>query len=275
LTEVDFEEEVFMFPRFLILAVFALALAISGRADAAKVVGKVVVTEPFRRALADAELKDANSVKAGYWNEQNAVRDIEPPFVALDADIGVALVLEGASAPKTGDPVEANLRAGGLEKRVVVVRPGTNVKFRSIDPFDHELYVPNADWFPPEKQSRGAFRMIEFAKEGVFEVRCRLMPHFRAWIVVTSATYVLPTDPNGSFSLDGLQPGKYTLRVFHGGKWVAEQKFEIANERGDVPLEVKLDVPSAAPAAAGAPAPTETKASEEPKQEPKKQPKNR
>jgi hypothetical protein len=270
LTDVAFEEEVFMFPRFLILAAVALSVALAGRAEAAKVVGKVVVTEQFRRALADAELKSQAGAKSGYWNEPNAVRDIDPPAVAPDADLGIALILEGAPAPKAGEPVEANIRAGNLEKRVIIVRPGTNVKFRSIDPFDHELYVPNMDWFPPEKQSRGAFRMIEFAKEGIFEVRCRLMPHMKAWIVVTPATYILSADANGSFSVDGLQPGKYTIRVFHNGAWLADQKLEIANERGDVPVEVKLDVPSAAPPAAAAPAPTDKAAAE-----PKKQHKNR
>jgi hypothetical protein len=257
-----------MVPRFLALAAVALTLALSGRADAAKLVGKVVVSDSFRRALADAELKSQGGLKSGYWNEPNAVRDVDPPSVALDSDVGIAVVKDGAPAPKPSDPVEANLRAGGLEKKVIVIRPGTTVKFRSVDPFDHELYVQNTDWFPPEKQARGAFRMIEFAKEGIFEVRCRLMPHLRAWVVVTSATFVLSADAGGSFSLDGLEPGKYTLRVFQGGSWVAEQKFEVVNERGDVPVEVKLDSPSAAAPAAPA-ADDKTAAAS------KKQPKNR
>jgi hypothetical protein len=261
LTDIVFKEEVSMLPRFLVLAA-ALALACPGRAEAAKVVGKVVVTESFRRALSDSESKAQALVKGGYWNEPNAVRDVEPPYVSTSSDLGIALVLDGAPAPKVGEPVEVNVRAGGVEKRVIIVPPGTNVKFKSLDPFDHELYIPNVDWFPPEKQSRGSFRMIEFAKEGVFEVRCRLMPHLRAWVVVTPATHVLSADEGGSFSLDGLLPGKYTLRVFHNGAWVKEQKFEIVNERGDFPVEVKLEAPGAD--AAGA-KPAQPEAAEEPK----------
>lgn len=239
-----------MFPRFLVLAAAALVLASPGRAGAAKVVGRVVVSESFRRQLADAESKGPALVKGGYWNEPNAVRDVEPPYVSPATDLGIALSLEGAPAPKADPPTEVNVRAGAMEKRVIVVRPGTNVKFKVLDPIDHELYVPGVDWFRPERQSRGSFRLIEFAKEGVFEVRCRLVPHLRAWVVVAPATHVLPADAGGAFSLDGLVPGKYVLRVFHGGAWVKEHKFEIASERGDVPVEVKLEAAGAAGAEA-------------------------
>jgi plastocyanin len=245
-----------MFPRLLILAVVMSSLAVGARAEAAKVVGKVAVTEQFRRALADEDAKAPTAAKPGYWNEPNAVRDVEPPYVAPGSDLGIVLVHEGAPAPKADDPVEVDVRAGGLARNVVVVRPGATVKFRSVDPFDHELYVPDYDDFKPEKQSRGSFRTIGFAKEGVYEVRCRLMPHFRGWIVVTNATFVLPADGGGAFSQDGLAVGDYTLRVFFRGRWIHEQKLKIENERGDVPVEVKLDKapapgqPPAAPAKA-------------------------
>jgi plastocyanin len=253
-----------MSPRFLILAALAMSLALGARAEAAKVVGKVTVTDKFRRALADEEAKSPTAVKPGYWNVPNAVRDVEPPFVVPSSDLGIVLVRDGAPPPKADEAVEVDVRAGGLAKNVVIIRPGTAVKFRSIDPYDHELYVPAFDDFKPEKQSRGAFRTVEFAKEGVYEVRCQLMPHFRGWIVVSTATFVLPADAGGSFSMDGLAVGKYILRVFFRGKWILEQKFEIVNERGDFPVEVKIDT---APAPGQAPA-APSKAAGEPAKKP-------
>ncbi|MCK9459765.1 MAG: hypothetical protein M0R80_09020 [Proteobacteria bacterium] len=251
MTVFRFEQEVAMFPRVLISAVLLLSLAIGARAEAAKVVGKIAVTDQFRQALVDEDAKAPTAVKPGYWNEPNAVRNVEPPFVVPKTDLGIVLIREGAPPPKA-EPVEVDVRAGGLDKDVVVVRPGAAVKFRGVDPFDHELYVPGFDDFKPEKQSRGSFRTIEFAREGVYEVRCRLMPHFRGWIVVTNATFVLSADGSGGFSQDGLAVGDYTLRVFFRGKWVHEQKIKIESERGDVPVEVKLDkapAPGKAPAA--------------------------
>ena len=253
-----------MSPRILIPAVLALSLAAGARVEAAKVVGKVTVTDQFRRALADADAKSPTAVKPGYWNEPNAVRDVEAPRVAPNSDLGIVLIRDGAPPPKPDDATEVDVRAGGLGKNVVVVRPGTAVKLRSIDPFDHSLYAPGLDDFKPEKQSRGAFRTIEFAREGIYEVRCELFPHFLAWIVVTSATFVLPADAGGSFSMDGLAVGKYTLRVFFRGKWILEQKFEIVNERGDFPVEVKIDT---APAPGQAPA-APIKAADEPAKQP-------
>ena len=252
-----------MSPRFLIPAALALSLAVGTRAEAAKVVGKITVTDEFRRAILD-DAKAPTAVKPGYWSEPNGVRDVEPPFVTPSSDLGVVLIREGAPTPKPDEAIEVDVRAGGLAKNVVVVRPGTAVKFRSIDPFDHELYVPAFDDFKPEKQSRGAFRTVEFAREGVYEVRCQLMPHFRGWIVVTAATFVLSAEANGAFSIDGLAVGKYTLRIFCRGKWILEQSFTIENERGDFPVEVKIDkapVPGSAPAAP-------SKAAEEPAKKP-------
>ena len=253
-----------MSPRFLIPAALALSLAVGARAEAAKVVGKITVTDQFRRELVDQEVKSPVAVKPGYWNEPNAIRNIEPPFVLPSSDLGVVLIREGAPAPKPDEPVEVDVRAGGLAKNVVVVRPGTAIKFRSVDPFDHELYVPALDDFKAEKQSRGSFRTIEFAREGVYEVRCQLTPHFQGWIVVTNATFVLPADAGGSFSMDGLAIGKYVLRVFFRGKWIHEQKFEIVNERGDFPVEVKIDKASAP----GKPPAAPSKAAEEPAKKP-------
>jgi plastocyanin len=253
-----------MSPRFLIPAAIALSLAVGARAEAAKVVGKITVTDDFRRALVDQDAKAPTAVKPGYWSEPNAVRDVEPPFVSPASDLGVVLIREGAPAPKPDEAVEVEVKAGGLAKNVVVVRPGTAVKFRSVDPFDHELYVPAFDDFKPEKQSRGAFRTIEFAREGVYEVRCRLMPHFHGWVVVTASTFVLPTEANGTFSMDGLAVGKYTLRIFFRGKWIHEQSFTIENERGDFPVEVKIDKAQAAGSAPAAP----SKAAEEPAKKP-------
>jgi plastocyanin len=230
-----------MSPRFLIPAAIALSLAVGARAEAAKIVGKVTVTDQFRRALVDEDAASPTAVKPGYWSEPNAVRDVEPPFVVPSSDLGIVMIREGAPPPKPDDTTEVDVRAGGLDKNVVVVRPGTAVKFRSVDPFDHELYVPDFDDFKPEKQSRGAFRTIEFAREGVYEVRCRMMPHFRGWIVVSSATFVIHADASGGFSVDGLAIGKYTLRVFFRGKWILDQKIEIQSDRGEVPVEVKID----------------------------------
>jgi len=244
-----------MSPRFFIPAAVALSLALGGRAEAAKVVGKITVTAEFRHSLAGEESKAAGQIRSGYWNEPNSVRDVEPPYVVPSSDFGIALFPDGAIAGKPDDLTEVDVRAGGLDKNVVVVRPGTAVKFRSIDPFDHELYVESFDDFKPEKQSRGAFRTIEFAHEGIYEVRCRLVPHFRGWVVVTPAPYVLKADASGVFSQDGLPVGKYTLRIFFRGRWIAEQKFQIENERGDFPVEVKIDVPKAPGSAPAAPAP--------------------
>jgi hypothetical protein len=229
----------------VISAVAAVLLAATP-ALATKVVGKILVTKEFREALADpAESEDDQRLR-GYWNEPNGMIPVQPPRVDPSRDLGVVVFKEGAKPPAPDKLATVKVRTGGLEKNVVVTRPKSTIRLRSIDPFDHELFSPELDSFRPERQAKNAFRPIEFPKEGVYHIRCKLMPHFNAYVLVTSATLVLEVDVKGNFTLDEVEPGSYTLKVFHGGKWVHEQKFEVSDEgkKKDVRLEVKLAGPA-------------------------------
>ena len=93
--------------------------------------------------------------------------------------------------------------------------------------------------FPPERQSRNAFRPIDFPKEGVFEIHCKLFSHFKGWIVVTKSTDVLTVDTKGAFTLEEMEPGKYTIKVSHRGAWIHEKSFEITKER-EIQVEINL-----------------------------------
>ncbi|HUT78891.1 MAG TPA: hypothetical protein VM285_14435 [Polyangia bacterium] len=236
-------------------AVF-LALAVclgSFPALATKVTGKIVVTPGFREALELAARKSEEGQASSYWNEPNGLLPVEPPRVNPAVDLGVVLFQEGAPAPAPDSVATVPVRAARLERSVVMVRPGSTLRFNNVDPFDHELYSPTVPAFEPERQAKGAFRPIEFKAEGTYEVRCKMMPHFLGWVVAVPATLVLELDKAGEFKLEDLAPGKYTIKVFHGGSWVHEESFVVEDKREQT-LEFKLTGGKAAPdPAAGKP----------------------
>jgi len=236
--------------RFAVLTAVLSATLIATPALAAKLVGKIVVTNEFRESLGSSATTDDSSLQEGYWNEPNGVIPVEPPRVDPSRDLGVVIIKEGAEPPKPDELQTVKVRTGGLERNVIVTRPKSAIRLRSVDPFDHELYSPDLDSFRPERQAQNAFRPIEFPKEGVYHIRCRLMPHFNAFVVVTNATLVVDVDSKGKFTVDELEPGNYTLKVFHGGKWVHEQKFEVTDDKKqkEVQLEVKIEGKSSAEA---------------------------
>jgi plastocyanin len=231
-------------------AVFlALAVGLGAYpAQATKVTGKVVVTPEFREALERAAKAREEGQTASYWNEPNGLLPVEPPRVDPSLDLGVVLFQEGTPAPGPDAVATVPVRAARLERGVVVVRPGSTLRFNNVDPFDHELFSPTVEAFKPERQAKGAFRPIEFKAEGTYEVRCQLMPHFLGWVVAVPATLVLELSKAGEFKLEELAPGKYTIKVFHGGAWIHEESFVVEDKREQV-LEFKLTGGKDAPAA--------------------------
>lgn len=208
-------------------------------AQATKLSGKVIVTPELKEEISKLERKQAESNRTYYWNEPNGIIPVRSLRINPATDIALVIFQEGALEPKPDELFTVKVHAGAMERKVVVTRPGSTVRFRNVDPFDHELYSPKIAGFKPERQSNGAFRPIQFTQEGVFEVRCKLMPHFKAHVVVTKATFIPEVEANGAFLLSDFKPGAYTVKVFYNGKWIHKQSFKIANQR-EVKLEVKL-----------------------------------
>ncbi len=215
----------------LLTAVFPL--------HAANLTGRITVTAELRKAITEIESKKTEDERSCYWNEPNGIIAVRSVQIDPTRDIAVIIVNESGKPPGPDELATVKVHAGAMERNVVVVRPGSTLRFRNVDPFDHELYSPEMSNFKPERQSNGAFRPIEFHKEGIYEVRCKLMPHFKAYVVSTIANIVVPMRKDGTFAIKNVGEGKYFLKVFYAGKWIHKQRFEVATQRV---REVKLDV---------------------------------
>lgn len=234
--------------RFAVITALVSAMSIASPALATKVTGKILVTKEFREALTEAKKGGESSRLEGYWNEPNGIIPVLPPRIDPSRDLGVVIFKEGAKPPGPNPLETVKVRAGGMDRSVIVTRPKSTIRLRSVDPFDHELYSPEIDSFRPERQAKNAFRPIEFPAEGVYHLRCKLMPHFNAFVLVTNATLVVEVDRKGSFTLEDVEPGNYTIKVFHGGKWVHEQKFEVEDNKKKKEVQVEVKLKGKAPA---------------------------
>jgi hypothetical protein len=52
---------------------------------------------------------------------------------------------------------------------------------------------------------------------GVYHLQCDVHSWMSAWIVVTDTPYATRTDETGTFRIDGVPPGSYTLHIWHEG----------------------------------------------------------
>jgi hypothetical protein len=208
-------------------------------AEAGKLTGKVVVSSKFQNEI--SERKKSESKNTYYWNLENGILPIRSERISLQRDIAVVLFDADVTETKPDKLKSVKVHAGAMERNVIVTRPGSTIRFRNVDPMDHELYCPDLPSFEPERQSNGSFRPIRFESEGIFEVRCKLIPHFKAYVVVTKGVQIIPLNGDGTFALSNVSAGKYTLKVFLDGEWIHKQSFTVPDDRRrEVKLQVKL-----------------------------------
>ena len=234
-------------------------------AHATKVSAKFTLSKEYQDAMEAADSSQASSGKDCYWKLPNSILPTAPPAAAFGDDIVAVLLREDAPPSKPDEVVTYKVHAGRMEKNAILTRPGSSLKFLNVSPFNQEIYSPDLSSFKPEAQSTSSFRLIEFPSEGVFEIRSKRFPHFSAYVVVTQGTTV-DLKADGSMTED-LDPGKYTLKVFHNGKWVHKQSFAVEGGRMD-PLAVTLK-PGTEEAPAAKPEPASKKEDAKPAATPK------
>ena len=110
-----------------IVVVLGLIFSLSSfPARAAKITGKVVVTEEFREALAENDSEDSGGAKNYYWNQPNGIIGVVPPTVRADSDLAVVAFKEGADPRGPDDISSVNVRTGSLDTQ----RDGTRRRER-------------------------------------------------------------------------------------------------------------------------------------------------
>ena len=245
---------------------FGVAMVFAVPAAAATVNGTLTIAPELGRAAEQRATEREGSLKQYYWRVPNgAVATVDP---AVDAARDLVVVMEpaegGATAP-AGESKVIALRGAGLDPAVVAVTPHTKVRFRNEDPFVYHLVCPQNQAMvgaPPLPPGRG----VEFAfdEPGIYEVTDRRMPHIVGYVLVVGSRLVANPAPaergeGAAFTFADVQPGRYLVKVFHAGQWVAEQAVEV----GDQPeVGVTIRLPSdeqqhegegAAPAGGAAP----------------------
>jgi plastocyanin len=132
---------------------------------------------------------------------------------------GVVVWLErpGALAPAAATrTVRMVQRQKRFVPHVIVIPVGATVDFPNLDlifhnafsnfagqPFDVGLYAP------------GTSQKVRFLREGVVRVFCNIHPTMSAVIVVAPTPYIAVSTRGGEFSIQGVEPGEYRMRVFH------------------------------------------------------------
>jgi plastocyanin len=145
----------------------------------------------------------------------------------------VALATEVKGAPK---PVSVRVSGGRTTPVTLVVTPGTEIRFRNADPFEHRLYGVGFSTFPPSATGKGATRRWTPQEPGRYEIRDELSPSLVMWVIAepTAAATAFPTT-DGRFSLTVDEPGQYSVQAYFAGEPVG-RPMPVVVERRDVDI---------------------------------------
>ena len=128
----------------------------------------------------------------------------------------VVVYLEGV---KTAKPKQQSatvvMKAKNFTPHVVVIPVGGTVEFPNEDPIFHNAFsVQPENKFDLELYKRPKTGSWTFKNPGVVNVYCNIHPQMAAYIRVVDGAWAL-TGPGGEFAIDGLAPGRYTVKVWH------------------------------------------------------------
>lgn len=132
----------------------------------------------------------------------------------------VVIYLESASLPHD---IGASARSLTIEQkdeafspRVLVITKHSTVDFPNADGIFHNVFsLSGAASFDLGRYPRGETRSVRFDQSGVVRVFCDLHSDMSAFVVVLDNPFFAVPDADGSFSIDGVPPGEYSVVVWH------------------------------------------------------------
>lgn len=160
-----------------------------------------------------------------------------PSVILLDpigAETGRAL---------TEEPIVMDQVGMAFAPIVLVVPPGQTLEFRNSEGVAHNVQVrrmtTDSTLFNVATEPGASYRHV-LEETGGYDVICGIHPGMWASIVVDGARYHAVAQDDGSFTLEGVPPGTYTVRVWSQDAALrSERRVEVRPGRTELALEAQ------------------------------------
>lgn len=105
---------------------------------------------------------------------------------------------------------------------IMVIQQGTTVEFLNSDNVQHNVFWPSIGGDKKQGHNLGTWpkgekRPWKFDYAGVAPLLCNVHPEMAGYIVVSPSPYFAETDDSGTYTIDNVPDGTYTVRVWHEG----------------------------------------------------------
>ncbi|GMV88356.1 MAG: hypothetical protein AMXMBFR81_12870 [Chthonomonas sp.] len=139
----------------------------------------------------------------------------------------VAVTLEG---PGTSRALNRRMdqRERTFVPHVMVVPVGSSVTFPNSDTLHHNVYFTfNEKVVDLGTYARGQSKTYKFDKPGLARMLCRIHSEMSAFILVVETNHYDVSAKNGTYKIEKVPPGTYTLKAWHESGAVATHKVEV------------------------------------------------
>ncbi|MBI5508634.1 MAG: hypothetical protein HY903_07765 [Deltaproteobacteria bacterium] len=109
-----------------------------------------------------------------------------------------------------------------------VVR-GTTVLFSNSDNTGHNVFTPDGEKFDAGVFNKGETYTYTFKAEGVYTLLCKLHPSMISYVVVLQNPHFAVTADDGSFRIDDVPAGDYTVKLWHERKVADPQRLQVTD----------------------------------------------
>ena len=158
-------------------------------------------------------------------------------------DIGQAVVwLEtGSPAPAPPVTVEIGTSDKAFAPHVLVIPVGSRVDFPNHDPFNHNVFsLSEENPFDLGLYGRGETPGVKFERAGIVRVYCNVHSQMSALVVVRDNPWYAQPSSDGSFTIEAVPPGRYTLHAWHERSPDISRDLTVPSA-GVADLELQLD----------------------------------
>ena len=227
----------------ILLIMVTVFLATPELCRAGTIKGKLGATKEFKEYFEEVVDASLHNSEDYYWMIENGVLPILPPSIDWSSNVVVALTNTSGS-PSANRLYNVTIIGVAFNPYVLIVPPKSTVKFKNEDPFVHNLYSPDLGQnFTPEILPSRQLRQVQFRNAGTYDIHCKMTPHLEGFVIVDPGvvTTVSPAK-DATFTFEGIEPGKYQLKIYYKGKVVGRQDVEIVDDK-PVEVEVKVEPP--------------------------------
>lgn len=143
-------------------------------------------------------------------------------------------IKEGAekySFPTPSEPVELDQEGCTYKPHVLGIQTNQVLRVVTKDPTTHNIHpMPkdNREWNMSQAAGGAAIEQKFARPEVTIPVKCNQHPWMRAYIGVTRNPFYAVTAKDGTFTINGLPPGDYTLAAWTATFGTQEQKITVA-----------------------------------------------